>query len=496
MKFRFLHIADCHLGYRQYNLRERINDFARAFYHVIDIAIQEQVNFVILAGDLFQKRTIDALTLGQAMRGLERLANANIPCIAVEGNHEHAYYGERFSWMEFLAQRNLLHLLNTRMEEGKAVVEAYVKREGSYIEPLPGVRVHGMRYYGAATPQAFKLYAEALATAELPRVDYSIVVAHAGMEGVLPEQGGLSHREVGVLRDHTDYLALGHIHKPYEFDNWIYNPGSLENCSLTEADWPDRGYFLVDVDTARSGIKHEAVLKANPRRPIHRLALKTDLYTAPDMLMERCGEYLRRKARDVGAKRTTDETRPIVELQLTGVLPFDRAGLDVSALEEMVREEFLPLHVFIRNMTRATAFEISAEEGVSRRVLERQILTELFGQDSEFSRHSQEWAGTALALKSLALEGASADAILQDLADRMTRMDGGIDEVGIDEVGSDEATSDETANAGAPNAETADYDTASNDRPDSHAAENLVSGQQESNSPDNASRDNNRSETT
>ena len=63
MRAKFLHIADCHLGYRQYNLAERYNDFGRAFHRMIDIAIAEKVDFVLLAGDLFHKRAIDALTL-------------------------------------------------------------------------------------------------------------------------------------------------------------------------------------------------------------------------------------------------------------------------------------------------------------------------------------------------------------------------------------------------------------------------------------------------
>ena len=51
MKARFLHFADCHIGYRQYNNRERFNDFGRAFISVIDVAVAEKVDFVILAGD-------------------------------------------------------------------------------------------------------------------------------------------------------------------------------------------------------------------------------------------------------------------------------------------------------------------------------------------------------------------------------------------------------------------------------------------------------------
>ena len=91
MKTRFLHCADIHLGYLQYGLKERFNDFAAAFNAVIDKAIGEYsprrdgrripfdedlqgpVDFVILAGDLFHKRSIDALTLNQAMRALRDL---------------------------------------------------------------------------------------------------------------------------------------------------------------------------------------------------------------------------------------------------------------------------------------------------------------------------------------------------------------------------------------------------------------------------------------
>ena len=60
MKAQFLHFADCHIGYRQYNSRERFNDFGRAFIYIVNAAIEAKVDFVVLAGDLFEKRGIDA----------------------------------------------------------------------------------------------------------------------------------------------------------------------------------------------------------------------------------------------------------------------------------------------------------------------------------------------------------------------------------------------------------------------------------------------------
>ena len=73
MKFKFLHFSDAHLGYQQYNHKERFNDFGRAFLYTVDQAIAQKVDFVISAGDLFQKRTVDPMTLMQAVEGLKQL---------------------------------------------------------------------------------------------------------------------------------------------------------------------------------------------------------------------------------------------------------------------------------------------------------------------------------------------------------------------------------------------------------------------------------------
>ncbi|MBP7963545.1 MAG: exonuclease SbcCD subunit D [Caldilineaceae bacterium] len=423
MKTKFLHIADLHLGYDQYGHKERFNDFTRAFKAVIDAAITEKVAFVILAGDLFQKRAIDALTLGQAMRVLTTLKQAGIPCIAVEGNHEKAYYKERLGWMEFLANQDLLTLLSPDFEAAPFALTPYAKHKGAYIDPVPGLRVIGLKYMGSSTAAAIERTAEALAA--LPDeakagIEYTIFVAHTGIEGVLAGQsGGLSHRQLAPLRPHVDYLALGHIHKPFTFDNWIYNPGSPETCSLTEAQWPERGYFVVEVDTdkerAEDEPKHTATLRANPRRPFHRFSVKTDLHQSPEALMEWTSQFLTRKARDLGASKATGQTQPVVELSLFGNLPFDRSALDLAVLKALVDEHFHPLVTLVKNQTQPTEFEIRVEEGMTRPQLERQILSDLFMQDDRFAAHRDAWADLAVTLKGLAVSNTPAEAILAEL---------------------------------------------------------------------------------
>lgn len=445
MKTSFLHVADCHLGKWQYNLRERFNDFGRAFHHIVNEAIEADVDFVVLAGDLFEKRAIDALTLNQAMRALDRLHSKGIPCLAIEGNHERPYYSERVGWMEFLAVRDLLILLTPSFDEGKAQLKPYANRSGSYYDPVPGVRVHGLRYVGAGTATAIESYANALTELPNDNIEYSIFMAHAGVEGVLADQtGGLSHRQWSVLRPHIDYLALGHVHKPFDFDEWIYNPGSPESCSVAESDWENRGYYIVQVDTdnarpalptedsrtaedgssqpekpSQKWVKHEAILHANPRRTFHRISMKTDLLTSPAQLLDHCRELLQRKARDVGARQLPALEQPIVELQLTGVLPFDRSALDLEALDTLVRETFHPLMAMVKNFTRSSELAFDSAESMNRAELERQVLTDLLNRDARFQAKSEEWADTTLTLKQLALSGAGGEAILAEIGEKL-----------------------------------------------------------------------------
>ncbi|MDE0200273.1 MAG: exonuclease SbcCD subunit D [Caldilineaceae bacterium] len=410
MRATFLHMADCHLGYRQYNSRERQNDFTRAYLEIIGAAIGSKVDFVLLAGDLFERRAIDPITLSHAITGLERLKEAGIPCLAVEGNHELAYYRDSIGWVRFLAERELLVLLNPHFDGEEVGLPPYERREGAYVEPVPGLRVYGMRYYGSAAAPVVQRVAGALAAADRQGVEYTIFIAHAGVERVLDHQGGaLSHRELAPLRPHVDYLALGHFHKPFEFDDWIYNPGSPETNSLTEAAWPERGYYLVEVDTEAEP-KHRPVLHANPRRAFERLFFRVDACETPADLVGECRRYIERQRRQFRGKE------PVVELRLSGVLPFDRGGLDLKRLEQVVEEQYKPLLSFVRDDTRASEFAVGADQHLGRRELERQIIAGLLERDNRFRDRSSAWTELTLAIKQLAVSGASADAILEELA--------------------------------------------------------------------------------
>jgi DNA repair exonuclease SbcCD nuclease subunit len=425
MRFKFLHFGDCHLGYRQYDHPERYNDFGKAFLHVIDAAVAEKVDFAILAGDLFHKRSIDARTLNQAMVGLDRLQKAGIPCIAVEGNHELAYLNDQVGWLHFLGLRGYVTLLTPDTRDGQFVLGPHTNRAGSYVDVLPGVRVHGLKYLGGQTNSAVQRYAAALAEQPQEGVHYTIFVAHAGVEGVVPgASAGLTMHEWSVLRPHVDYLALGHVHKRYEFDGWVYNPGSLESCNIMESDWADRGFNIVTVDTDLRTVGtrdacHTCAARSMPRRAFRRVTVKVDLSSTPEELAAECERAFRRRAHD-----GTPADAPVVEVALSGVLQFDRAVLNINAIRKQAQEEFGALLVLMKDGT-ASNSSIVTGEARSRQELEREVIHRLLLNDGRFRPHAEAWTGAILELKQLAVSGASPGAVVAELQAQLERIRAG-----------------------------------------------------------------------
>lgn len=411
---RFMHAADIHLGYQQYNSKDRFNDFSKVFFHLTDQAIKERVDFLLLAGDLFEKRIVDPLAMRVAVEGLQELQEARIPVVAVQGNHEKTHYRDQYSWVDFLDALGYLRLLNPGFQQGHAVLEPYAADGGAYVDLASGVRIYGLKYYGASTSKVFQLFADGLKGISDGKADFTILIAHAGLEGQLPHYSGtLAYNDLAPLHEQIDYLALGHIHKPYAVEEWVYNPGSLETCSMDEVQWPERGYYLVDV-WPNTNPGYEATLISPPRRPFHRLRLAVDALEEPRALYDAVRALLRREDRKISRSPA-----PVIELTLSGILAFNRIDLDLNHIQEIVQDALSPLLARIRNMTTPAEFDISVDVESSRPELERSVVRELLERDARYRPAAKEWTHIALDLKRMALEKSTPEAIIDYL--RRTR---------------------------------------------------------------------------
>ncbi len=88
--FTFVHASDLHLGYAQYGLEARRQDFDNAFIELVDKTIQLKPDFMIIAGDLFHHARPSNTTLENAIRNFKRLKDAGIPVLTVDGSHDSA----------------------------------------------------------------------------------------------------------------------------------------------------------------------------------------------------------------------------------------------------------------------------------------------------------------------------------------------------------------------------------------------------------------------
>jgi len=400
LKIRWIHTADVHLGYQQYGSAQRADDFARAFQHVCEHAIRERVDFVLIAGDLFHKRAVDPRTMTQAFDLLTTLKVAGIPTLCVEGNHERAFYNLNMTWLSFLSTNDLLYLLEPDDSAGLSTLAPWDphERTGGYVDIGPA-RIYGIKYYGASAPQVLQRVADQLAgEAERP---FGIVMLHEGMEGQIPRStGGLSGTQLEVLRPHCEYLALGHIHKRYDFGGWAYNPGSLETVSSEETQW-DRGYYVVEADTESRTLLH-VQHHINPRRPFHRVFVHVEACTTPESLEQVALREIERTLIDGTA------ARPVLDVTLVGTLQFADDALKLDRLETDVRERWDPLVVRIKNSTVRVgqSFEgtLGPDGQIDRRALELQVFQQLLAGDSRYERHAAEWAQSVQEVKDSALQ--------------------------------------------------------------------------------------------
>jgi len=400
---RFLHVADVHLGYDRYHSKERSLDFFYAFQDALaKYAVEAGVDFVVIAGDLFEHRMIQPATLNQAQVCLQLLQDAKIPVLAIEGNHDNLPYGTKTNWLRYLADWGLLMLLEPEVTgPGQLTYHPWDAntRRGGYVDLDCGVRVLGSNWYGASAPQTIQAMATALqALPSGPR--HTVALFHHGLEGqVARYAGALRYPELLPLKQAgIDYLALGHIHKHYTVEGWIFNPGSVEANSVEESTY-ERGVYLVNLDD--TGI--DAELKSDYyQRPVVRLSLSARGQETPEQLRQAAMERI-----DTAMERgeLQPEQHPIVELRIQGQVGFDRLELNVRQLQQQLQARTQALIFLLKYEAESLEYLSPLAAEATLQDIEAEIFTDLLTANVKYKGRSTELARGLVALKAMQLEG-------------------------------------------------------------------------------------------
>ena len=397
---RFLHLADIHLGFDRYESKERTKDFFYAFQDALQkYAIEAEVDFVVIAGDLFEHRTIQPSILNQAKICFQILKEHHIPAIAIEGNHDNRPYGVQTNWLKYLANDELVILLEPeKSEDGAIVYEMWDGEVGGYIDLDCGVRVIGSQWYGASAPRAIESLANAIQQLP-PSPGHTVMLFHHGLEGQIARyQGALRYSDLVPLRDAgVDYLGLGHIHKSYVEQGWIFNPGSTEANSVEEATY-DRGVFLVELTD--EGIQAE--LKTDYyQRQLVRLKVKARGSESLEELEEAAIAVVQQA---ISSDQLKPENQPMVELRIEGEVGFDRLELDTRKLQQELKTLSNALIFLLKYEVDAKEFATPLAEDASRTQIEQEVFTDLLAANNHYKNRAGELAKGLIDLKDLQLE--------------------------------------------------------------------------------------------
>lgn len=403
---KFLHIADVHLGFDRYSNKVRTTDFFHTLYDVLEkYAIEAAVDFVVIAGDLFEHRMIQPAILNQAQLCFQRLQVAEIPVIAIEGNHDNCPYGTKTSWLRYLSDWGLLKLLEPGQGEDMYTPWDEAAKRGGYIDLDCDVRILGSSWYGAAAPKAIEQIAAAIE--ELPKGPTSTVLLfHHGLEGqVARYSGALRYSDLLPLKAAgVDYLGLGHIHKHYTVDNWLFNPGSLEANNVEEGTF-ERGALLVNLDDSQV----KAELKTDYRqRPIARLSLKL---RGQEALEDIEGLAIKTLGRAMEQGRVVPNQHPIVELKIEGQVGFDRLELDVRQLQGVLQDHCGALIFLLKYEVDSIAYGTPLPDEADRHQIEREIFTDLLSAHNVYKKRAQSLSDGLIDLKERQLSGESEESL-------------------------------------------------------------------------------------
>lgn len=230
---RFIHAADIHLDSALHGLAryegapvEQIRSATRrAFDNLIELAIEEEVDFVLFAGDLYDGDWKDYNTGLYFMERMGRLRDARIRVFMIAGNHD-------------AASQITKHL---RLPENVTMFSTTAP-EMALLDDL-GVAIYGQGFATRAVTEDIS-QAYPLGDPEL----FNIGLLHTCLDGKPGHERYAPCTVDGLRSKGYQYWALGHVHKREEISQepWIVFPGNIQGRHIQEGG--AKGCTLVKIE--------------------------------------------------------------------------------------------------------------------------------------------------------------------------------------------------------------------------------------------------------
>lgn len=276
LDMKILHTSDLHIGkyIGTYDLKE---DTEYVLNQVVDTAIRERVEVVLISGDIFDRPNPSEEAIKMYVSFLKGLLDKNIKVIAISGNHDS---GIRLSaYKDILGKGYFVEgefnspMRKVSLNDEYGPVNFYLLPFFTPFIVKSNLKLEkGLENYDLAMDEIIKR--ENIDTSQR-----NIILAHqfvAGFKfGGSEEDFSYSNGDeknvagVGIISldkfQNFDYVALGHIHKPQKISReTIRYSGSLLKYKTSEIDGPDKSVVIIDLKE-----KGNIEVKLDPIKPLH-----------------------------------------------------------------------------------------------------------------------------------------------------------------------------------------------------------------------------------
>ena len=280
----FSHIADTHLGLKQYNSDEREQDVYDAFNQAIDISIQDHVDFVIFAGDIFENPKPNGNAILQMANALKRLKENKIDSFFILGEHDIA-----------------------NIKQNPVPYTYHNLGFAKYIGNGKPIEYKGIMLVGLDKIRPAQMTEDEKRFSDLDKSiekfsGHKILVLHQGITEFFKVAGELQSTD---LPKNFTYYAMGHLHDKdiKQFNHLkgpIVYPGSIELTTSEGIKDVKKGFFEVDI----SG--EEAIPKWIELDIRHQFSFKTEY------------KELTKTIDEITEKISKLTKKPIIELIIQG----------------------------------------------------------------------------------------------------------------------------------------------------------------------------------
>ncbi len=257
---KFLHTGDLHIGKILYEM-SLLEDQKYILQEIMQVAEREQVNAVVIAGDVYDRSvpSVEAVSLLDDF--LTKLSQKGIAVLVISGNHDS---GERLAFMDEVLQKQRIYIAGNGTEH-LTRVEFEEAGETVTFVLLPFVKPAQVGEKSSEEAVRLILEREGLFGERQEKHHQYVLVTHffvtdGEKEPELSDSestvqvGGIDHVDASAF-SFFDYVALGHIHKPQQIgERNVFYAGTPLKYSFSETA-QEKSVLLVEMKEGKTFVK-------------------------------------------------------------------------------------------------------------------------------------------------------------------------------------------------------------------------------------------------